>query len=74
MKEFNVNFSKTLSDLICFEAKFYQNKYTFLINKNFKAVILETLIKRQYFHLEDNLNLKYFKMEIIKKGKIKNEL
>lgn len=65
MKELTVDFSEFNSNIIYFKANFYYEKNIFLENKNFKTIPrLGIPIKGCYFHLDYNLNLKQFKMEI----------
>lgn len=65
MKELTVYFSDFYPDLIYFSSKFYWDENTFLVNKNFKTSVSGFKIQKYFFFdLTDNLNLKYFKIEI----------
>lgn len=64
MEEIKVNFSEYYTDLIYFMSKFYWDDYIFLVNKNFKTTKSDLKIQKYFFNLDNNLNLKYFKIEI----------
>lgn len=53
-------------DFIYFEANWFQIKYTFIENKNFKPEPITLPFQRHYLELDDKyLNLKQFKIEVI---------
>lgn len=64
MKTCKVDFSEFYSNLIYLEFNFFQDEYTFLKNRNFKKETIKTTFQRYYISLIDNLDLKYFKIEI----------
>lgn len=64
MKTFKVDFSEFYPNLIYLEFNFFQDEYTFLKNRNFKKETIKTTFQRYYISLIDNLDLKYFKIEI----------
>jgi hypothetical protein len=64
MKKLKINFLDNFSHIIYFESNFYQGENIFIATKNIKISVLETPCQRYYLNLKDNLNLKYFKMEI----------
>lgn len=65
MKELKVDFSKFYPNLIVFITDVYQDDYIFLETRNFKTEPIKTAFKQLYVSLESNLDLKYFKMEIL---------
>lgn len=65
MKTFKVDFSEFYPNLIYLEFNFFQDEYTFLKNRNFKKETIKTTFQTYYISLIDNLDLKYFKIEIL---------
>lgn len=68
MKELKVDFldySVESSDIIYFEADWFQREYIFLEIKNFETKSIKNPLRRRYLELNDYLNLKQFKMGII---------
>lgn len=65
MKTLKVDFSEFYPSLIYIEFNFFQDEYTFLKNRNFKKETIKTTFQRYYISLIDNLDLKYFKIEIL---------
>jgi hypothetical protein len=64
MEELRVDFSEFYPNLIYLEFNFFQDEYTFIKNRNFKKETIKTTFQRYYISLIDNLDLKYFKIEI----------
>lgn len=66
IKEIKVDIdSECFTNLVAFAVDFYQDRYNFLENKNFKTEPIKTFSNEFYVYLDRYLNLKYFKMEII---------
>lgn len=66
MKKLNVVISDIYPNhnLIYFETKFYWEENIFLVNRNFNTTESALKIQRYFLNLTDDLDLKYFKIEI----------
>ena len=65
MKKLRVDFLNDLFDIIYFEANWSQVQYIFLEIKNFETKPIALPFQRHYLELDDYLDLKQFKVEII---------
>ena len=64
MKKLRVDFSEFCSNVIYFATKFYWDENTFLVSRNSETTESGLRIQKYFLNLTDNLDLKYFKIEI----------
>lgn len=64
MKKLTVGFSEYYPHVIYFASSFYWEENVFLINKNFEEAESALKIQKYFLNLADNLDLKYFKIEV----------
>lgn len=65
MKKLKVKSWENVSGLIFVEADWLQCEYIFLETKNFEIKPIVLPVQRHFLELDDYLNLKQFKVEII---------
>lgn len=64
MKELKVYLSSIFSDLVSFLPNSYNGKQSFILKKDFKPITVSENDEIYFFHLNYNLNLKQFKIEV----------
>jgi hypothetical protein len=64
MKKLIVDFSVIYPDIICFASSFYWDENIFLVSRDFETTESALKIQKYFLNLTDNLDLKYFKIEI----------
>jgi hypothetical protein len=64
MKELAVDFSDFYPNIIYFASSFYWDENIFLVSRDFETTESALKIQKYFLNLTDNLDLKYFKIEI----------